>query len=149
MSHYYAIPLVSEPELDEVRHHLGPGLARILGYFRDDGARAIIAIEEALARRDATAMVRPAHTLKAEARQFGGLRLGDIAETIEKTARRCVEEHSEPAAVAVEVAMLRASFIETLTVLDKIAEHAMPPRPYNQRPGASPAQKLFGRRLAS
>ncbi len=62
-------------------------------------------------------MVIPAHTLKGESRQFGAQRLGDIAEVIEKAARRCVEEHKAPGEVASEVAMLRGCFAETLGLL--------------------------------
>lgn len=118
MSHYYAIPLVDEADLAQARAALGSDLTRILGYFREDGAKSIVQIEEALAAGDAATMVRPAHTLKGEARQFGCLRLGDIAEAIEKTARRCVEQHGEPTQVAAEIAMLRGCFIDSLAMLD-------------------------------
>jgi len=157
MSHYYAIPLVDEPDLAQARAALGADLARILGYFRDDGARSIVQMEEALAAGDAAAMVRPAHTLKGEARQFGCQRLGDIAEAIETTARRCVEQHSLPD-VAAEVAMLRGCFTDSFAMLNGPAAQAplfastpAPPRPMAARPAAplpTPAARprVFGRR---
>lgn len=96
---------------------IGAGLPRIIGYFREDGARAILAIEEALAARSARDMVLPAHKLKGEARQLGAARLGEIAESIEMTARSCLEKQAEPDGVASEIAMLRGCFAETMVQL--------------------------------
>ncbi len=117
MSYYYSLPVVEEAELAEARKLLGAGLARILGYFEEDGVKSIALIEQALASENAAAMVIPAHTLKGESRQFGAHRMGELAEVIEKTARRCVEEHKAPTEVASEVAMLRGCFAETLELL--------------------------------
>ena len=157
MSHYYAIPLVDEADLAQARAALGTDLTRILGYFREDGAKSIVQIEEALAAGDATTMVRPAHTLKGEARQFGCQRLGDIAEAIEKTARRCVEQHGDPTGVASEIAMLRGCFIDSLAMLDHGAPQApafsagtAPARTGTTRPAPiaplTPRPRVFGRR---
>jgi len=158
MSHYYAVPLVDEAELAEARAALGADFTRILGYFREDGAKSIVQIEEALAAGDAATMVRPAHTLKGESRQFGCRRLGDLAEAIEMTARRCVEQHSAPEEVAAEVAMLRGCFTESLALLDGNTAQAptftgspVPTRPASTRPVA-PASglrpRVFGRRTS-
>lgn len=156
MSHYYAIPLVDEAELAQARATLGADLTRILSYFREDGAKSIVQIEEALTAGDAATLVRPAHTLKGESRQFGCRRLGDIAEAIEMTARRCVEQHSAPGDVAAEVAMLRGCFTESLALLDSEAPQTpvfisspvltrqLPPRPVAPAPGLQP--RVFGRR---
>lgn len=149
MSYYYSIPLVNEAELMQARAAIGVDLVRIIGYFREDGAKSIVLIEEALAAGDAAAMVLPAHTLKGESRQFGGNRLGDIAEVIEKTARRCLEQHIAPDEVASEVAMLRGCFVETLAVLDA----AVPPVAHMHTPsGVRPATlggaaRTFGRKI--
>ncbi|MBT2187053.1 Hpt domain-containing protein [Sphingobium nicotianae] len=128
MSYYYSIPLVNEAELAQARALLGTGLARIIGYFREDGVKSISQLEEALNDRNAAAMVIPAHTLKGESRQFGARRLGDIAEVIETTARRCVEQHVEPDEVAGEIAMLRGCFVETLQLLGDAAPPASMPQ---------------------
>jgi HPt (histidine-containing phosphotransfer) domain-containing protein len=151
MSYYYAIPLVSEDELAQVRAVLGAELARVLGYFREDGARSIIQIEEALADGNPATMVIPAHTLKGESRQFGARRLGDIAEVIERAARRCVELHSEPGEVAAEVAMLRACFVDTLAILGDVAPAApaAPPHAAPRTATYTAGPKGFGRRGAS
>lgn len=157
MSHYYSIPLVDAADLAQARAALGGDLTRILGYFREDGAKSIVQIEEALAAGDAATMVHPAHTLKGEARQFGCLRLGDIAEAIEKTARRCVEQHGEPTQVASEIAMLRGCFSDSLAMLDNGASQApvfsagIPPTPTAPtRPATiappTPRARVFGRR---
>ncbi len=127
MSYYYSLPVVTEAELAEARKMLGAGLARILGYYEEDGAKSIARLEEAMATENAAAMVIPAHTLKGESRQFGATRLGELAEVIEKTARRCVEQHMAPTDVASEVAMLRSCFTETLALLKAAAPAAPSP----------------------
>ena len=126
MSYYYSIPLVAEAELAEARKMLGTGLARILGYYEEDGAKSIAAIEQALAGENAAAMVIPAHTLKGESRQFGASRLAELSEVIEKAARRCLEEHKAPSEVVSEVAMLRGCFAETL---DRLRVSSPQPNP--------------------
>lgn len=148
MSYYYSIPLVNESELAQARNMLGHDLPRIIGYFREDGSRSILQIEEALAAGNAAAMVLPAHTLKGESRQFGAERIGEIAEVIEKAVRRCVEQHDDPSEVASEVAMLRGCFVETLGLL----ETAAPSAPAAPRPTARPTSfgngpRTFGRRI--
>jgi len=154
MSYYYSLPLVIEAELADARRMLGTGLPRILGYYQEDGAKSISAIEQALAGRNAAAMVIPAHTLKGESRQFGAKRLGDLAEAIEQTARRCVEHHSDPSEVAAEVAMLRGCFQETLAALNVapspvVQPHAAAPSSFTPPPRPTPfasGPRTFGRR---
>src|SRR3546814_21159169 len=70
-------------QIAQVRRELGAGFVRILGYFREDGIKSVSAIEDAIRRRNAPALVIPAHTLKGEARQFGAERLSLMAEEIE------------------------------------------------------------------
>ncbi len=152
MSFYYTLPVVIDAELAEARRTLGAGMARILGYFEEDGAKSIGQIERALADGNAAAMVIPAHTLKGESRQFGAKRLGDLAEAIEKTARRCVEEHTAPSEVAAEVAMLRGCFSETLAILRAAAGPQTPAPPQGHHPAVSrpspfaSGPRTFGRR---
>lgn len=152
MSFHYETPLVDQSELAQARAVMGAGMARILGYFREDGARSIRAIEEAFTQGNAAAMVIPAHTLKGESLQFGARRLGGIAESIEQTARRCVEQRLPPSEVGGEVAMLRGCFNETLALLESAAPPSGTSRP--AVPGAAgtrpvtfgTAPRTFGRR---
>jgi HPt (histidine-containing phosphotransfer) domain-containing protein len=115
----------------QFRAELGSGLARILGYFRDDGATSVSRIEEALRHADSAALILPAHTLKGDSRQFGAMRLGLLAERIETTARRLVEQRRDPEDLVGEVAALRPLFDETLAALDREAgpAPALAPRP--------------------
>ena len=50
-----------------MRTQLGADFIRILGYFREDGEKSVGRIEEAMHRRDAAALIIPAHTMKTEA----------------------------------------------------------------------------------
>jgi HPt (histidine-containing phosphotransfer) domain-containing protein len=122
-----------------LRQELGNSFARILGYFREDGAKSIDAIEEAVRQRSAVALVRPAHTLKGEALQFGALPLGLMAEKVEMAARRAVEDRVFPADVIEYAIQLRPLFEEALTVL---THEAAPVSPIGRAMG-------FGRKIAA
>ena len=63
--------LVDWSNFSRMRTQLGASFVRILGYFREDGEKAVCRIEEAMHRQDASGLILPAHTLKAEARTRG------------------------------------------------------------------------------
>ena len=69
---YQEAELVNWTDFARSRSELGSAFLRILGYFREDGAKAIGAIEEAVRALNAAALVTPAHTLKGESAQFDG-----------------------------------------------------------------------------
>jgi histidine phosphotransfer protein HptB len=100
------------------RSELGAGFARILGYFREDGEKAVAKIEAAMHRRDTAGLVLPAHTMKSEARQFGAEPLGALAEEIEFTARRAIEMGFFPDELVPPVARLRPLYLETMAQLE-------------------------------
>ena len=56
--------IVNWAVFSRTRAELGPGFVRILGYFREDGEKSVAKLEEAMHRRDATALVIPAHRLR-------------------------------------------------------------------------------------
>jgi HPt (histidine-containing phosphotransfer) domain-containing protein len=101
------------------RLETGAGFVRILGYFREDGAKSVAAIEAAMRNLDATALVIPAHTLKGDSRQFGAEPLGTLAEQIETVARDCVEQRTTPDELLPEVVALRPLFEQTLALFDR------------------------------
>lgn len=121
--------LVNWNDFAQSRRELGTGFVRILGYFREDGLKSVVAIEEAMRSRNAAALVIPAHTLKGEARQFGAERLALMAEEIETVARRCVEYHESPEELIEQVVALRPTFEETLKLLDAEANPLVTRRP--------------------
>ena len=114
-----AAELVDWGVFARVRTELGSGFVRILGYFREDGVKAVGVIEQAIRDRSAAALVLPAHTLKGEARQFGALPLAEMAEEIETTARRCVEARETPDELIERVVELRPMFDATLRLFDR------------------------------
>ncbi|WP_159647651.1 Hpt domain-containing protein [Sphingorhabdus sp. 109] len=103
----------------DTRSALGPHFVRILGYFREDGYQSVDKIEEAMRANDPAAMVLAAHKLKGEALQLGGMKLSIAAETIEMTARACVEHHETPEELIELVVALRPMFEDTLAILDR------------------------------
>lgn len=115
---YQEAELLNGGEFARTRAELGSAFPRILGYFREDGEKAITAIEQAMRGSDAVALVTPAHTLKGESAQFGAHRLSAMAERIEMVARRCIESHESPDELIEIVVALRPCFMETMVLLD-------------------------------
>ncbi|API59245.1 histidine phosphotransferase [Tardibacter chloracetimidivorans] len=111
--------IVDTRVFERARAELGGAFLRILSYFREDGVKAVDRIEHAMRNGDSASLVLPAHTLKGEARHFGALSLGDLAETIEMGARRCVDHQETPEELLVPVARLRSMFEQTLAWFDK------------------------------
>ena len=144
-----------EPELTEedaivdwevfsrTRTELGPGFVRILGYFREDGEKSVLRIEDAMHRRDAAGLVIPAHTLKTEARQFGADPLGNLAEEIEVCGRRFMEARMFPDELVPSVARLRALYTKTLKLFEKESNPLATRRSASERTDAS--NQDFGR----
>ena len=111
-------PIIDWEAFQASRTELGAGFIRILGYFREDGAKSVLAIEEAMRAGHAVALVTPAHTLKGEARQFGADALGDLAEQIETFSRQCVEWRQSPEEMLPQVVKLRPLFDATMAAFD-------------------------------
>lgn len=101
------------------RAQLGGSFLKIVGYFQEDGQKSIAKIEEAMRRQDIAAVILPAHTLKSEARQFGAVALGDLAENIEHAARRSMEMHLFPDELIPTVARLRPVYEATMQSLQR------------------------------
>lgn len=132
--------LVNWTEFAKSRSELGSAFLRILGYFREDGGKAIGAIEEAFRAHDAVALVTPAHKLKGESAQFGAYRLSSMAERIEMVARRCIETHEGPDELIEIVVALRPCFSETMALLDRDSNPLVTRRPgsFGRRADGSP-----------
>ena len=104
---------------EKSRAELGPGFIRILGYFREDGAKSIAQIEQAMHDENTAGLVIPAHTIKGESRQLGAEPMARIAELIESTARLCVETHRFPDELVPKVVELRRLFDATVALFDQ------------------------------
>jgi HPt (histidine-containing phosphotransfer) domain-containing protein len=137
-----ANPVVDWSVFQQTRAELGPGFVRILGYFQEDGEKSVAKIEDAMRRKDAAALVIPAHTLKSEARQFGAEPLGELSEEIEFAARRAVESRLFPDELLPKVAKLRSLYE---TTMELFAREANPLA--QRRPGANrdASNQDFGR----
>jgi len=134
------IDIVDWVHFEKSRAELGPGFIRILGYFREDGAKTVARIEAAMHEQNTVDLVIPAHTLKGEARQFGANPIADRAELIEQTARLCIETHRFPDELVADVVALRRLWNETIDLFDKAT---------NPRLTRAPLQGAFGRRAAN
>lgn len=134
------VDLVDWVYFERSRGELGPGFIRILGYYREDGAKSVAAIEQAMRERNTVALVIPAHTLKGESRQFGAEPLAEVAEKIENVARSCIETHRFPDELVPDVVELRRMFDRTVDLFDQAVN------PLRQR-AAAPGG--FGRKVAN
>ena len=134
--------LVDWAKFARMRAQLGADFIRILGYFSEDGEKSVERIEAAMHRRDAAALVIPAHTLKTEARQFGADPLGDHAEEIEIAGRRAVESRLFPDQILPEVARLRSLYLRTMAMFEQETNPLVARRPSQNRAASN---QEFGR----
>lgn len=135
------IDIVDWVHFEKSRGELGPGFIRILGYFREDGAKSVAAIEAAMREQNSVGLVIPAHTLKGEARQFGAEPLAAKAELIEQTARFSIETRSFPDELIADVVELRKLWSATLDLFEKATN------PLLTR--TAPAAGGFGKKVAN
>ncbi|MCY7338470.1 MAG: Hpt domain-containing protein [Sphingomonas bacterium] len=135
------IDIVDWVHFEKSRGELGPGFIRILGYFREDGAKSVAAIEAAMREQNSVGLVIPAHTLKGEARQFGAEPLAAKAELIEQTARFSIETRSFPDELIADVVELRELWSATLDLFEKATN------PLLTR--TAPAAGGFGKKVAN
>lgn len=134
--------IVDQERFKQARAELGDSFARILTYYRDDGAKMIEEIEKAVRDRSAINLVRPAHTLKGDSLMVGGDAIGLAAEEIEKAARLSVEMHDFPDHVLIKVRELRGLFADTIAYFDR----EMAPRAPVQAPMSVPMMPAMPRR---
>ncbi len=111
--------IVDWERFSQARTTLGANFLRVIGYFSDDGAKSVSAIEDALRTRNAIAMIGPADLLKSDAMQIGALSVAEIAEDIEFGARDCVEWRQSPEILLEPVMQLRAFFEDSVLQFDK------------------------------
>lgn len=142
-------PLIELAAFEKTRATLGADFIRILGYFLEDGEKSVAQIEAAFHARSAPGIVRPAHTLKAEARQVGAAALGELAFVIEMGARRAVETQDDPSDLLVPIARLRPLWNETVTRFERetnpLVQRA--PRAGTVSPASTASAGGFGRSL--
>jgi len=140
-----AAGIVDWAHFEKSRSELGPGFIRILGYFREDGVKSVTQIEQAMHSQNTVGLVRPAHTIKGEARQFGAEPLAAIAELIESTARLCVETRRFPDELVPQVVQLRRLFAETVDLFDKATNPLLSRRAAPGGFGRKATNQGFGR----
>ena len=137
--------IVDWVHFERSRAELGPGFIKILGYFREDGAKSVAAIEQAMHEQNTVALVIPAHTLKGESRQFGAEPLAEVAEKIEQTARYCIESRRFPDELVPDVVELRRLWSRTIEAFDKAVNPLMSRNAPTTGFGRKVANQGFGR----
>jgi len=139
------IDIVDWVHFEKSRAELGSGFIRILGYFREDGAKSVARIEAAMHEKNTVDLVIPAHTLKGEARQFGANPIAERAEMIEQTARLCIETHRFPDELVPDVVELRRLWSETIDLFEKATNPRLVRAPLLGAFGRKAANQSFGR----
>jgi HPt (histidine-containing phosphotransfer) domain-containing protein len=130
---------------EKSRAELGPGFIRILGYYREDGAKSVAAIEAAMHEQNTVALVIPSHTLKGESRQFGAEPLAVVAEKIETIARMSIETRRFPDELVPDVVKLRRLFEQTMELFDAATNPLQTRAPVTGGFGRKAANQGFGR----
>lgn len=134
-----AAPVLDMAQIEHIRDTLGAGWLRTLDYFREDAAKSIAGIEEAMRNKDAVGMIGPAELLTSEAMQMGALGLASLAEQIEVVARDCVEWHQRPDQLLETVVQLRGMFQTTIEELDRELAGPLVRKGAGEKAGARPA----------
>ena len=137
--------IVDWAHFERSRAELGSGFIRILGYYREDGAKSIAAIDAAMREQNSVALVIPAHTLKGESQQFGANVVAEIAEKIEDAARSSVESHSFPDELIPDVVELRRLFDMTIEMFDQAVNPLLSRAASSGGFGKRVANQTFGR----
>ena len=138
------LDIIDWVHFEKSRGELGPGFIKILGYFREDGAKSLMQIEQAMHEQNTVALVIPAHTLKGEARQFGAEPLAEVAEKIEQLARFCIETHRFPDELVPDVVELRRLWQRTMELFEKATNPLQSRAPVSGF-GRKAANQGFGR----
>ena len=84
------LPVLDDDVINELRVSVGGDdgfVAELAATYLAEGPEHINAMEDAAARGDAAAVVRPAHTLKSSSAALGAMRLSEICRRIEHSAR--------------------------------------------------------------
>lgn len=140
---YDPTSIVDLSVLARSREELGASFVRMMSYFREDGRKSVLAIEEAMRARNAAALVLPAHTLKGESLQFGAQPLADLAEKIEMEARRCVEHRETPTELLGDVVRLKPLFEATLALFERELNPLVDRKPnFGRRGGVSGGRRI-------
>ena len=138
--------IVDRQRFQQAQKELGASFAKIVSYYRDDGAKVIAEIERAARERNTPSMIRPAHTLKGDSLMVGAEALGMAAEEIERAARHSVEMRDFPDHVVPRVRDLNRLFMQTMACFDTLMSvqpaAAAPPAVAMRRPGG------FGRKAS-
>ncbi|CAN5188401.1 hypothetical protein BH24PSE1_BH24PSE1_10940 [soil metagenome] len=137
--------IVDWVHFERSRSELGPAFIRILSYFREDGAKSLEQIEQAMRQQNTAALVLPAHTLKGEARQLGAEPLAKVAELIESSARFCMESHRFPDELIRDVVELRKLFDQTVGLFDEATNPLMSRSNAPSGFGRKASNQSFGR----
>ena len=113
--------LVDWARFADARAQLGGNFWRAMGYLRDDGRKAVSAIEDAVRTGRSVAIIGPADKLKSEADHMGAVAVAELAEQIEFHARDCVEWHQSPEMLVEDAVKLRTAFENTVTLFEQEA----------------------------
>ncbi len=82
---------IDHDAIDELLRMVGDDrefLGDLIDTYLEDAPKQLAAMRDAVARQDAAALVRPAHTLKSNSRNLGATELAELCLDLEAQARR-------------------------------------------------------------
>jgi HPt (histidine-containing phosphotransfer) domain-containing protein len=110
-------PILDQAVIDELRDSVGGDqefIADLVATYLAEGPDHLAAVAAGVAAGDASAVIRPAHTLKSSSASLGALRLSQIAREIEFAGR-----NDETAALPEQLEAARAAWDATVDAMKR------------------------------
>lgn len=109
---------------EDARNLLGQKFTKLLRYFIEDAQAYLDQIDSAVAEKDASMAVIPAHSLKSSSYQFGAVAMSITAAETEEEARRLVENGGDLLHLSMLHAQLCQQFAAIHPTLTSYLENA-------------------------
>jgi hypothetical protein len=131
---------------EKSRAELGPGFIRILSYFREDGAKSVAQIEQAMHEQNTVALVIPGAHAEGRIAPVRRRAAGRIAELIETPRASAVRRNPplSPTSWCPRWSSFAALFNETVELFDKATNPLLTARARDQRRAGG-----FGRKVSA
>jgi HPt (histidine-containing phosphotransfer) domain-containing protein len=116
-------PVLDLEEVTKAQAAMRDRFKTMIEYFLEDVSAHLATIEDGLEVGDLGRVVRPAHNIRSAAGQMGAVQLARLAGELETAARTALDQGTsrvDPARRIAMLALLRATFEQTRTALERL-----------------------------
>jgi len=78
--------------ISEMKELMGNNFNEMVKFYLEDADSYLGAVQKGCAENNVEEIVRPAHTLKSASRQMGAMKLGELSEKMERSAKEAIEK---------------------------------------------------------